>query len=119
MSLPVVRSFIKKVEEAALGVQVIKGIKPDQQLVKVVNDQLIELMGGEKQELVEPKKGPQVNSYCLLLISNNRVTVSCLPCWYSSISHLAKHVSCLSCHLAVQFNITPGQAFVLSFTSSF
>lgn len=61
VSLPVVRNFIKKVEESALGVQVIKGVKPDQQLVKVVNDQLIELMGGEKQELVEPKKGPQVS----------------------------------------------------------
>lgn len=61
VSLPVVRTFIKKVEESALGVQVIKGIKPDQQLVKVVNDQLIELMGGEKQGLVEPKKGPQAS----------------------------------------------------------
>ncbi len=37
--------------------QVLKGIKPDQQLVKVVNDQLVELMGGTQQGLVEVKAG--------------------------------------------------------------
>lgn len=62
VSLPVVRKFVKQVEENALGVKVVKGIKPDQQLVKVVNDQLIELMGGEQQDLVKPAKGPQVSS---------------------------------------------------------
>ncbi|KAL0030135.1 hypothetical protein WJX79_010209 [Trebouxia sp. C0005] len=60
VSLPVVRKFVKQVEETALGVKVVKGIKPDQQLVKVVNDQLIELMGGEQQGLVKPAKGPQI-----------------------------------------------------------
>lgn len=60
VSLPVVRKFVKQVEETALGVQVTKGIRPDQQLVKVVNDQLIELMGGKQQGLVEPAKGPQI-----------------------------------------------------------
>lgn len=35
----------------------LKGIKPDQQLVKVVNDQLVELMGGTQQGLVEVKAG--------------------------------------------------------------
>lgn len=55
------RNFVKQVEETALGVKVVKGIKPDQQLVKVVNDQLIQLMGGEQQDLVKPAKGPQVS----------------------------------------------------------
>ena len=35
VSLPVVRRFVKKVEEAALGERVIKGVAPDQKLVKV------------------------------------------------------------------------------------
>ena len=56
------RKFVKQVEETALGVQVTKGVRPDQQLVKVVNDQLIELMGGKQQGLVEPAKGPQVRT---------------------------------------------------------
>ncbi len=57
------RKFVKQVEETALGVKVVKGVKPDQQLVKVVNDQLIELMGGEQQGLVSPAKGPQVDQH--------------------------------------------------------
>ena len=47
------RSFsvqLKKVEETALGVKVIKGVKPDQMLVRVVNDELVELMGGKKED---------------------------------------------------------------------
>lgn len=35
MSLPVVRRFVSKVEEAALGERVVKGVSPDQKLVKV------------------------------------------------------------------------------------
>ena len=46
VSLPVVRGFVSKVEKAALGAEVTKGVTPDQQLVKVVYDQLRELMGG-------------------------------------------------------------------------
>ena len=57
MSLPVVRRFMAKVEEKALGAQVLKGIQPDQQLVKVVNDQLIDLMGSTQEGLVEVKPG--------------------------------------------------------------
>ena len=59
MSLPIVRQFVKSVEEKALGVKVLKGVRPDQQLVKVVNDQLVELMGGQQEDLVDPKDGPQ------------------------------------------------------------
>ena len=54
------RQFVKSVEETALGVKVLKGVRPDQQLVKVVNDQLIQLMGGQQEDLNDPKEGPQV-----------------------------------------------------------
>ena len=60
VSLPIVRQFVKNVEEKALGVKVIKGVKPDQMLVRVVNDELVELMGGAKEDLVDPDEGPQV-----------------------------------------------------------
>lgn len=62
VSLPVVRGFVKRVEERALGVKVIKGVTPQQQLVKVVNDELIQLMGGRQEDLVDPQRGPQVCS---------------------------------------------------------
>lgn len=62
VSLPVVRRFIKAVEEAAIGEGVVKGVEPGQQLVKVVNTELIKLMGGDKEGLVAPDQGPQVGN---------------------------------------------------------
>ena len=59
VSLPIVRKFVASVEAAALGVKVVKGVRPDQQLVKVVNDELVRLMGGQQEDLVDPKDGPQ------------------------------------------------------------
>ena len=54
------RQFVAEVEREALGVAVLRGVRPDQQLVKVVNDQLVRLMGGQAEDLVDPKEGPQV-----------------------------------------------------------
>jgi len=55
VSLPVVRGFIKRVEEKAAGVQVIKGVTPGQQLVKLVFDELKELMGADAATLNPPR----------------------------------------------------------------
>ena len=54
------RQFVSRVEAAALGVGVTRGVTPDQQLVKVVYDQLKDLMGGERSDLAVPESGPQV-----------------------------------------------------------
>ncbi|KAL9660781.1 hypothetical protein QQ045_025599 [Rhodiola kirilowii] len=60
VSLPEVRRFVQSISEQAVGVGVIRGVKPDQQLVKIVNDELVKLMGGEVSELVFAKSGPTV-----------------------------------------------------------
>ncbi|KAF6169200.1 hypothetical protein GIB67_013630, partial [Kingdonia uniflora] len=60
VSLPVVRRFIQAVSEQAVGVGLIRGVRPDQQLVKIVRDELVKLMGGEVSELVFAKSGPTV-----------------------------------------------------------
>ncbi|XP_074311807.1 signal recognition particle subunit SRP54, chloroplastic [Silene latifolia] len=60
VSLPVVRRFVQSVTDQAVGVGLIKGVKPDQQLVKIVRDELVKLMGGEVSELVFSKSGPTV-----------------------------------------------------------
>lgn len=41
-------------------VQVIQGVKPDEQLVKVVFDEMKELLGSRRTDLVKPKIGPRV-----------------------------------------------------------
>ncbi|MCD8024179.1 MAG: signal recognition particle protein [Candidatus Gastranaerophilales bacterium] len=51
VSLSVVKSFISNIKEKALGADVLKSVKPEQQLVKIVNDELKELLGGENKPL--------------------------------------------------------------------
>ena len=46
VALPVVRDFITKVRERAVGQEVIDSVSPGQQVVKIVNDVLIEALGG-------------------------------------------------------------------------
>ncbi|XP_008784030.2 signal recognition particle 54 kDa protein, chloroplastic [Phoenix dactylifera] len=60
VSLPVVRRFVQSVGEQAVGVGLIRGVRPDQQLVKIVRDELVQLMGGEVSDLVFAKSGPTV-----------------------------------------------------------
>lgn len=47
VSLKVVKSFISNVKDKAEGENILQGINPAQQLVKIVNDEIIELLGGK------------------------------------------------------------------------
>jgi signal recognition particle subunit SRP54 len=47
VALPVVRDFIAKVRERAVGSEVLASVTPGQQIVKIVNDVMIEALGGE------------------------------------------------------------------------
>lgn len=51
VALPVVRTFIDKVTEQAVGQSVLKSITPGQQVVKIVNDALVEMLGSEASDL--------------------------------------------------------------------
>jgi signal recognition particle subunit SRP54 len=51
VALPVVRSFIDSVTEKAVGASVLKSITPGQQVVKIVNDALVEMLGSEAADL--------------------------------------------------------------------
>ena len=46
VALPVVRDFIAKVKERAVGTEVLESVSPGQQVVKIVNDVMIESLGG-------------------------------------------------------------------------
>jgi signal recognition particle subunit SRP54 len=48
VALPVVKAFIAKVKEEAVGERVIKAVKPGQQVVKIVYDALVDTLGGEE-----------------------------------------------------------------------
>ena len=56
----VVKDFIKSVTERAIGSQVLESLLPAQQIVKIVNEELIKLMGGETPKININPKPPTV-----------------------------------------------------------
>jgi signal recognition particle subunit SRP54 len=51
VALPVAKEFVEKVRAEAVGEKVVRSVKPGQQVVKIVHDQLVETLGHEKTEL--------------------------------------------------------------------
>src|SRR6201991_2841129 len=51
VALPVVREFVDKVTEQAVGQQVLRSVTPGQQGVKIVHDALVEMLGAEEAGL--------------------------------------------------------------------
>ena len=60
----VVKNFIAKVSEKAVGEQILNSLTPGQQVVKLVNDELIELMGSTNSGLTVSSKLPTVIVLC-------------------------------------------------------
>jgi len=51
VALPVVKDFIARVKEEAVGEAVLRSVTPGQMVIKIVNDKLIEMLGGEGEEI--------------------------------------------------------------------
>ena len=51
VALPVVRAFIKQVKERATGAEVSQALNPAQQVIKIVNEELVGILGGETRRL--------------------------------------------------------------------
>ena len=51
VNLKVVKAFISDIKTKAEGENVLKGVNPSQQLVKIVNDELVEILGGQNEPL--------------------------------------------------------------------
>ena len=51
VNFKIVKKFIKDVEERAIGEEVMQSLTPAQQVIKIVNEELVKLMGGEPAEL--------------------------------------------------------------------
>ena len=51
VSFKVVRQFIKSVQERAVGQDVMNGLNPGQMVIKIVNEELVSLMGSETTEI--------------------------------------------------------------------
>ncbi len=60
VNLQVVKDFVSEVETKALGAEVISGVRPDQQFVKIVHEQLIEVMGDVNVPLAQVETAPTI-----------------------------------------------------------
>jgi signal recognition particle subunit SRP54 len=64
VNFKVVRTFVAAVRERAIGGDVLKSLTPGQQVVKIVNEELTELLGGESATLTYAAKPPTVILLC-------------------------------------------------------
>ena len=64
VNFTVAKNFIAKVSELAVGEEILKSLTPTQQVIKIVRDNLIELMGGENQKLNVSPKPPTIIMMC-------------------------------------------------------
>ena len=60
VSYKVVKDFTKRVTERAVGTDVLEALNPAQMVIKIVNEELCQLMGGENQKLNISSKAPSV-----------------------------------------------------------
>ena len=60
VNFKIVKDFIKKVTERAVGTEVLQGLNPGQQVIKIVNEELITLMGSTQAQLTFSRKPPTV-----------------------------------------------------------
>ncbi|WP_405145413.1 signal recognition particle protein [Sphaerisporangium sp. NBC_01403] len=60
VALPVVKDFVSHVKERARGAEVSQALNPAQQVVKIVNDELVQILGGETRRLRFAKNPPTV-----------------------------------------------------------
>jgi signal recognition particle subunit SRP54 len=60
VSLPVVKDFVARVRERAVGVEVLRSLSPAQHVIKIVNEELTALLGGEPSPLMLGGRPPNV-----------------------------------------------------------
>ncbi len=60
VALPVVKEFVGAVKERARGEEVSQALNPAQQIIKIVNEELVNILGGETRRLRYAKSGPTV-----------------------------------------------------------
>jgi signal recognition particle subunit SRP54 len=94
VALPVVRAFIKQVKERSLGAEVSKALNPAQQIIKLVNEELISILGGETRRLRFAKQPPTVIMLAGLQGSGKTTLAGKLGSWLKSQGHTPLLVAC-------------------------
>jgi signal recognition particle subunit SRP54 len=94
VALPAVRAFIKQVKDRALGVEVSGALNPAQQVIKIVNDELVNILGGETRRLRYAKTGPTVIMLAGLQGAGKTTLAGKLGHWLKEQKHTPLLVAC-------------------------
>lgn len=87
VAVPVVREFTAAVKERALGAEVNEALNPAQQIVKIVNAQLQEILGGQTRRIRMAKTGPTVIMLAGLQGAGKTTLAGKLAHWLKSQGH--------------------------------
>ncbi len=87
VALPVVKDFVAQVKERARGAEVSQALNPAQQVVKIVNDELINILGGETRRVRFAKNPPTVIMLAGLQGSGKTTLAGKLSRWLRNEGH--------------------------------
>jgi signal recognition particle subunit SRP54 len=87
VALPVVKHFISRVKERARGADVSHSLNPAQQVIKIVHDELVEILGGEARRLQFAKQPPTVIMLAGLQGSGKTTLAGKLARWLKQQGH--------------------------------
>jgi signal recognition particle subunit SRP54 len=94
VSLPVVRAFVGRIKDRARGAEVSGALNPAQQVVKIVNEELIGILGGETRQLAFAKTPPTVVMLAGLQGSGKTTLAGKLAAWLRGQGHTPLLVAC-------------------------
>ena len=94
VNFKIVKEFINKVSEKALGAEVLESLTPSQQLVKIVNDELTEMIGSTASALQFSQKTPTVIMMCGLQGAGKTTATAKLALHLSKQSRRPLMVAC-------------------------
>ena len=91
---PAVRAFIANVKERALGAEVSQALNPAQQVIKIVNEELVTILGGETRRLRFAKQPPTVIMLAGLQGAGKTTLAGKLGQWLKKQGHTPLLVAC-------------------------
>ncbi|CAM5701312.1 Signal recognition particle 54 kDa protein [Streptomyces alboniger] len=94
VALPVVRAFIKQIKERAAGAEVSQALNPAQQVIKIVNEELVGILGGETRRLRFAKTAPTVIMLAGLQGAGKTTLAGKLGLWLKGQGHSPLLVAC-------------------------
>ncbi|MGU3294262.1 signal recognition particle protein [Williamsia sp. M5A3_1d] len=94
VSLQVVRGFIARIKERAKGAEVSGALNPAQQIVKIVNEELVGILGGETRRIAYAKTPPTVIMLAGLQGAGKTTLAGKLSAWLAKQGHTPLLVAC-------------------------